>query len=354
MPTILLQGEAFERNPAALSQRSPQDTDRELEHSFRKIVRGVIGFSLAPRPIVHSDLAWGRRSRENRRTHGAQETHAARPTAGKSLSLCQSLCWPATESKPQAFQSLMKRSGMALMSWSNLGDLLAEGTARTGAIATEEPPPTETEHDTPASAGKIGEHAEKAAVDAPGPVMTDRTAGTRGGRRHFEAQLRRPDLAGVHLDPGEVREYLREQVQMMAHGLTPEEAGSDDTMFSGAISSPNDLHLLTTSVPEPRITGEVSCCICSRETCAGLKSPYRRNDLCISAEIDHKTPYDRQRPETSNDDNLVWACTSCNKRKGMMTAEEFGNWHGIPVYERLAAVDTRRLGRLILGRTELL
>jgi hypothetical protein len=62
----------------------------------------------------------------------------------------------------------------------------------------------------------------------------------------------------VHLDPGEVREYLREQVQMIAHGLTPEEAGSDDTMFSGAISSPNDLHLLTIFVPEPRISDEVS------------------------------------------------------------------------------------------------
>ena len=41
-PSILLHGQAFERNPAALSERSPQNTDRELEHSFRKIVRGVL------------------------------------------------------------------------------------------------------------------------------------------------------------------------------------------------------------------------------------------------------------------------------------------------------------------------
>jgi hypothetical protein len=170
---------------------------------------------------------------------------------GKPLSLCQSLGWPATESKSQAFQGPMKRGGMALVGWSNLGDLLAEGPARTGAIAAEEPPPTETEHDTPASAGKIGKRAQKAAMDAPRPVMTDRTAGTRGGRGHCEAQLCRPDLAGVHLDPGEMREYPREEVQMMAHGLTPENIGSGNTMSNAAQFSPNALHLLTATVPEP-------------------------------------------------------------------------------------------------------
>src|SRR5215472_1641659 len=40
--SVLVQGHSLERNPIALSERGPQNTDRELQHGFRKIVRGVI------------------------------------------------------------------------------------------------------------------------------------------------------------------------------------------------------------------------------------------------------------------------------------------------------------------------
>jgi hypothetical protein len=228
-----------------------------------------IGFSLAPSPIVHADLARGRRRRDDCRPHGAQETHATRPTAWKPLSLCQSLGRPPTEREPQAFQCLMKRGGMALMGCSDLGDLLAESAAWTATIATEEPPPTETEHDSPSVPGKIHEGAEKVAMDTPGPVMTDWTTGTRGGRRHFEDQLPQPDLADVYLDPGEMREYSREELKMVAHGSTPEITGSGNTTSNAAQCSPNTLYLLTVSVPEPRINDEVSC----KQTCFRCIAP---------------------------------------------------------------------------------
>jgi hypothetical protein len=92
-----------------------------------------------------------------------------------------------------------------------------------------------------------------------------------------------------------------------------------------------------TIVPPDRLRIESPvCCVCSFELCVGDGSPYT-SEYCIRGNLDHKIPVSKG--GTYDEENLAWACTFCNHWKRTMTAEEFGDWHGVPLYEREARIN---------------
>jgi HNH endonuclease len=95
-----------------------------------------------------------------------------------------------------------------------------------------------------------------------------------------------------------------------------------------------------TLAPPKRLGIEATvCCVCNRNCCAGRQSRYSKV-FCICGEIDHKIPL-KIRGGTNDEENLIWACSYCSHRKGNMTAQEFGDWHGVPLIVRIRKMRIR-------------